>query len=98
MGGTGRLGNIAFSIDRSLFEEINPEYGEIYDVVIKNGDAVAWDGSVPYVKSFGDVPLGDNLLFMNSSGRASIAVNQGNFADKYGIGYGDAWTIEIKKK
>ena len=97
-GGTGRLGNIAFSIDRHLFEEISPEYGEMYGVVIRNNSEIAWEGSVPYVKSFGDVPLGDNLLFINSSGRTSIAVNQGNFANKYGIGSGDAWTIEIKKE
>lgn len=97
-GGTGRLGNISFSIDRHLFEEINPAYGEMYDVVIRNIGEVAWEGSLPYTKSFGDVPLGDNLLFVNSSGSTSIAVNQGNFASKYGIGSGDNWTIEIKKQ
>jgi len=97
-GGTGRLGNISFSIDRHLFEEINPAYGEMYDVVIRNRDEIAWEGSLPYAKSFGDVPLGDNLLFVNSSGVTSIAVNQGNFASKYGIGSGDSWTIEIKKQ
>lgn len=97
-GGTGRLGNISFSIDRHLFEEINPEYGEMYDVVIRNRDEVAWQGSLPYARSFGDVPLGENLLFINSSGETSIAVNQGNFANKYGIGEGDSWTIEIKKQ
>jgi len=97
-GGTGRLGNISFSIDRHLFEEISPEYGEMYDVVIRNNDSIAWEGPVPYARSFGDVPLGENLLFVNSSGRTSIAVNQGNFANKYGIGSGESWTIEIKKQ
>lgn len=97
-GGTGRLGNIELSIDRHLFEEIGPEYGEIYGVVIKNNEEVMWQGSIPYVKSFGDVPLGENLLFINSSGDTSIAVNQGNFADEFGIGYGDAWSIEVKKE
>ena len=97
-GGTGRLGNISFSIDRYLFEEINPAYGEMYDVVIRNIGDVAWKGSLPYAKSFGDVPLGENLLFVNSSGSTSFAVNQGNFASKYGIGSGDNWTVEIKKQ
>jgi len=97
-GGTGRLGNISLSIDRHLFEEIDPAYGEMYDVVIKNYEEVVWKGSVPYTMSFGDVPQGDNLLFINSSGRVSIAINQGNFANKYGIGYGDSWSIEIKKQ
>ena len=97
-GGTGRLGNISFSIDRHLFEKMNPAYGEIYDVVIRNNDEIAWEGSLPYTKSFGDVPLGDKLLFVNSSGNTSIAVNQGNFADKYKIVSGDSWTIEIKRQ
>jgi len=97
-GGTGRLGNISFSIDRHLFEEIDPAYGEIFDIVIRNNDEIAWEGSLPYAKSFGDVPLGDNLLFVNSSGDTSIAVNQGNFADEYGIGSGDSWSIEIKRQ
>jgi len=97
-GGTGRLGNISFSIDRHLFEEIDPVYGETYDVIIRNIGEVAWEGSLPYTKSFGDVPLGENLLFVNSSGSTSIAVNKGNFANKYGIGSGDNWTIEIKKQ
>lgn len=97
-GGTGRLGNISFSIERHLFDEINPVYGEMYDVVIRNNGQTAWEGSLPYVKSFGDVPLGNNLLFINSSGNLSLAVNQGNFADKYGIGSGESWAVEIRKQ
>ncbi|RLA21831.1 MAG: hypothetical protein DRQ63_13410 [Gammaproteobacteria bacterium] len=97
-GGTGRLGNISFSIDRHLFDEINPAYDEMYEVVIRNNNQIAWQGALPYTKSFGDVPLGDNLLFVNSSGDTSIAVNQGNFASKYGIGSGESWTIEIRKQ
>ncbi len=97
-GGTGRLGNISFSIDRHMFETIDPAYGEMYDVVIRNNDEIAWEGALPYTRSFGDVPLGDNLLFVNSSGNTSIAVNQGNFANKYDIGSGDNWTIEIRKQ
>lgn len=96
--GTGRLGNIAFSIDRHLFEQIDPEYGELFDIVIRNRGEIAWQGTVPYARSFGSVPVGDNLLFVNSSGNTSIAINQGQFASKYGIGVGDDWTIEIRKK
>jgi len=96
-GGTGRLGNISFSIDRHLFERVNPVYGEIYDVVIRNDAEIKWKGSIPYAKSFGDVPVGENLLFVNSSGDLSIAINQGNFAKAFGIEYGNDWHIEIKK-
>lgn len=97
-GGTGRLGNIAFSIERFLFEESGAVYGDQFDVVIRHAEEVIWKGTVPYSKSFGDVPVGDNLLFINSSGVASIAINQGNFADKFGIGYGEDWFVELSKR
>lgn len=97
-GGTGRLGNISFNIDRHLFEEITPAYGEIYEVVIRNSGKIIWQGSMPYTRSFGDVALGENLLFVNSSGELSIAINQGNFAHTFNIASGEAWTIEIKKQ
>jgi S-adenosylmethionine hydrolase len=31
------------------------------------------------------VPVGKPLLFIDSRGLASLAINQGNFASKYGI-------------
>lgn len=95
IGGTGRLGNIAFSIDRHLFGQINASYGDMFDVVIRNGDELIWRGAVPYMKSFGDVAVGENLLFINSSGDTSIAINQGNFAETNDIGSGPNWTIEM---
>jgi len=97
-GGTGRLGNITFSIDRFLFAEAGGEFGDLFDAVIRNNDTIVWEGVVPYSKSFGSVPVGDNLLFINSSGFASITINQHNFADKYGIDHGDDWLIELKKQ
>lgn len=97
-GGTDRLGNIYFNIDRHLFEKDKPEFGEIYNIVISNKGKVVWEGDLPYSRSFGSVPVGDNLLFMNSSGNLSVAINQGNFANVYGIGAGTDWRAKIKKK
>jgi S-adenosylmethionine hydrolase len=96
-GGTGRLGNISFNIDRLLFQKIEPEFGELFQVVIKHKDDVIWQGTLPYAKSFGSVALGENLMFMNSSGEVSIAVNQGSFARKYSIGSGSNWHIQIRR-
>ena len=97
-GGTGRLGNISFNIDRNLFAEIKPEFGENFRVNIKNGDQVVFDGTMPYARSFGSVPVGENLLFINSSGELSIAINQGSFAEKYKVSSGANWRIHIKKQ
>jgi S-adenosylmethionine hydrolase len=32
-----------------------------------------------------DVPVGDSLLFIDSRGRVSIAVNQGNYSKKFNV-------------
>ena len=41
--------------------------------------------TIPFEKTFMDVPVGEVLLYIDSRGRVSIAVNQGNYAAKYGV-------------
>jgi S-adenosylmethionine hydrolase len=41
--------------------------------------------TVPFVKTFGAVPVGKPLLFIDSRGFVSLAINQGNFAEAHGI-------------
>jgi S-adenosylmethionine hydrolase len=41
--------------------------------------------TVPYVKTFMDVPVGDSLLYIDSRGRVGIAVNQGNYSKKFNV-------------
>ncbi len=96
-GGTGRLGNIAFNIERHLFAEIDPVYGEPFTVVVRNKGREIWRGNLPYVRTFGDVRLGKELLFVNSSGFLSTAINQGHFASAHGIGAGRDWHVEIRR-
>lgn len=36
--------------------------------------------TVPYTKTFMDVPVGEPLLYVDSRGRMAIAINQGNFS------------------
>ena len=96
-GGTGRLGNITLSIDRHLFAQGDPVFGEEFTVTIRHKDSVVFEQNVPYARSFGSVAVGENLLFVDSSGNVSLAVNQGNFAQSFDIDYGADWTISIKK-
>jgi S-adenosylmethionine hydrolase len=39
--------------------------------------------TVPYMKTFMDVPIGDTLLYIDSRGRVGLAVNQGNYSEKF---------------
>src|SRR5262249_49885211 len=41
--------------------------------------------TVPYAKTFMDVPVGEALLYIDSRGRVAIAVNQGNYSKKFSI-------------
>src|SRR5450432_567885 len=39
--------------------------------------------TVPYVKTFMNVPVGESLLYIDSRGRVGIASNEGNYARKF---------------
>jgi S-adenosylmethionine hydrolase len=41
--------------------------------------------TLPYVKTFMNVPVGASLLYIDSRGRVAIAVNQGNYSKKFSI-------------
>jgi hypothetical protein len=51
---------------------------------------------MPDVRTFGEVPLGEPLLFVNSSYYMSVALNQGQFGHVHTIGSGTLWTMEIR--
>jgi S-adenosylmethionine hydrolase len=97
-GGAGRLGNIYFNVDRDLFASIKPDYGDLFSISISHKGNVVWRGEIPYARSFGAVPVGENLLFMNSSGALSLAINQGSFAQTYSIQSGTDWEVTVAKK
>jgi S-adenosylmethionine hydrolase len=41
--------------------------------------------TLPFVKTFMNVPVGESLLYVDSRGRIGIAMNQGNYSRKYGL-------------
>jgi S-adenosylmethionine hydrolase len=51
---------------------------------------------MPFVSTFGDVPKGKPLAYLNSLMELSFAINQGNFAEKYHIKNGGSWTVKVK--
>jgi S-adenosylmethionine hydrolase len=52
--------------------------------------------TLPYLKTFMDVPVGNPLLYSDSRGRMALALNQGNFSQVYKIT--PPATISIPKK
>jgi S-adenosyl-L-methionine hydrolase (adenosine-forming) len=54
--------------------------------------------TVPYVKTFSGVPVGQPLLYIDSRGRVGLAVNQGDFSKVYKITPPVPVFIPVKRK
>ena len=70
--------------------------GSSYDVAIVGPDSERrFAGAVRLCDTFADVQLGEPLLYVNSIGNLAIALNQGDFAGRYGISSGLGWRVTI---
>jgi S-adenosylmethionine hydrolase len=76
----GPFGNLITDVKADRFAELGYKPGDT--VAIKVGDKAF---SVRFVSTFGDVPVGQPLLYIDSSNLLSVAINQGNFARTHAI-------------
>ena len=90
-------GNVWSNIDRATFEKLGIAKKEPVRVrIFRKGDQVL-DMVMPYVDTFGDVPEGQPLLYLNSVDEMALAINYGSFAEAHGIGSGPDWTISLSR-
>ena len=66
-------------------------------VEIYNKEKLVFKDKIVFANSFGDVPEGKNLMYYNSLDSLSFAINVGDFASTYKIGYGGDWNVKIYK-
>jgi S-adenosylmethionine hydrolase len=76
----GPFGNLVTNVDREDFLKLGYQLGDAVHVQVGSTEL-----SVPYQQTFGQVPRGSALLFIDSRGLVSLAINQGNFAQQYQI-------------
>ena len=93
-----QYGNVWSSLPRQLMLDNGVQVGDILNVSIYNKNTLVWNGDVKLVNTFGDVAEGDNMAYFNSELNFSVAVNMGNFSDKYKVESGPDWSMEIIKK
>ncbi len=93
-----QYGNIWTDISDDLLAKLNPKFGDILHFKIFNKGEQVYEGEAPYSKTFGDVPEGKPLAYLNSLLQLSFALNMGSFADTYKIGSGSDWSVEVTKK
>ncbi len=92
------FGLVSSNIPMEFMKECKAKYGDQFQVVIRNKEHVIYQGTVPYVVSFGSVAVGDPLLMNSESKTIEIAVNSKNMTDSYHIECGPDWTITLEKE
>ena len=76
----GPYGNLVTNVSGDAFRELGYELGD--SVRVQLGSTTL---SVPFQRTFGEVAPGRPLLFVDSRGMVSLAINQGNFAQQYRV-------------
>ena len=76
----GPYGNLITNMSGDDFLKLGYQRGDKLTVTIAGHDV-----EMPFVKTFSDVPLKQPLLFIDSRGRVSFALNQASFAAEYKI-------------
>ena len=76
----GPFGNLVTNISAEDFLKLGYQRGDLLKVKIGSREI-----QMPFVKTFSDVPLNQPLLYIDSRGRASFALNQNSFAAAYKI-------------
>ncbi|MGA2359254.1 MAG: SAM-dependent chlorinase/fluorinase [Terriglobales bacterium] len=76
----GPFGNLITNISADDFLKLGYQRGDKLKVTIARREL-----EMPFVRTFSDVPLKQPLLFIDSRGRASFALNQASFAAAYDI-------------
>jgi len=92
-----RFGSLWTSIPYEDFKACGFDIGDNILVEIFNKDKKVYSNRINYGKSFADVAINESLIYMNSSYRMAVAINQASFSKAYGIGVGSDWKITMTK-
>jgi hypothetical protein len=76
IGTDGPFGNLVTNVPAETFTKLGYKLGDHVPVTVAGIRYV-----LPFVKTFSDVPLGEGLLYIDSRGRLSLGIDQGNFAE-----------------
>jgi S-adenosylmethionine hydrolase len=80
IGTDGPFGNLVLNVPAESFAKLGYRLGDRVLVTIAGADY-----TLPFVKTFSDVPVGEGLLYIDSRGRLSVGIDQGNFAQVHHV-------------
>jgi S-adenosylmethionine hydrolase len=90
-----QFGNVWTNIPKSLFDELHLALGASVRVRIYHENRLIDDEVAPYRRTFGEVPAGKPLVYVNSLLNLAVAINRGNYAAVHKIDSGPDWFIEL---
>jgi S-adenosylmethionine hydrolase len=91
IGTDGPFGNLVLNVPAETFAQLGYKLGDRVPVTLAGTTY-----SILFVKTFSDVPVGIDLFYIDSRGRLSLAINQGNFSAINKTGEGAVLTIPKK--
>ncbi len=92
-----QYGNVWSNIPKDFLKQIGIKEGDQVDVRFFKDNREVDRVSAPFVSTFGSVPVGRPLVYINSLLKVSVALNQGDYARDHGIVSGPEWRIEITR-
>jgi hypothetical protein len=91
IGTDGPFGNLVLNVPAEVFRQLGYQIGDLVPVTLAGKST-----TIPFVKTFSDVPVGKALFYIDSRGRLGLSINQGNFSTTYKVGAGAELTIPKK--
>jgi len=91
------FGNLWTNIPLKMFMDAGFAYGDYINVTVCHDGSQVYQKSVLFGNTFGVSKKGEDIIYNNELMRIAMAVNQGNFCEKYGLRYGNGWTVKFEK-
>ncbi|OIV37081.1 hypothetical protein BIV57_13025 [Mangrovactinospora gilvigrisea] len=88
-----RFGNLQTGLDAALLDRLGLVPGPGARVRVGAAGAPDGGGEVPLATTFGDVPVGGAVAYLDSSGLLTLAVNGGSAAARFGLGAGEVLRV-----
>jgi S-adenosylmethionine hydrolase len=90
-----QFGNVWTNIPKDLFDQLHVALGAPLHVRVYHQGQLVDDTIAPYQRTFGEVPAGQPLVYVNSLMNLAVALNLGSYAAAHHIDSGPDWFIDI---
>jgi len=95
--GDPNFGNLWTNFPLGEFLETGFNFGERLQLTIRHEGQVVFSQRLLFERSFGFAEIGEPVIYNNELNRVGVAVNRGSFTERYRVGFGPEWQVEITK-